>query len=65
MATAPFHEQALSALESAHQALDYATPDQVHLTAMGGGAKIVEKLSGTTEKAESAESKGQRQAAAI
>jgi len=32
-----------------HQALDYKTPDEVYKTAMGGGAKIVDKFNGTGE----------------
>jgi hypothetical protein len=30
-------------------ALDYKTPDEVYITTKGGGAKIVDKFSGTTE----------------
>ena len=30
--------------ERKHQALDYSTPDEVYRTAMGGGAKIVDKF---------------------
>ena len=35
--------------ERGHQALDYKTPDEVYKTAIGGGAKIVDKLNGTAE----------------
>ncbi len=31
-------------MERKHQALDYSTPDEVYRTAMGGGAKIVDKF---------------------
>lgn len=51
--------------ERHHQALDYATPDQVYLAATGGGAKIVDRFGGPKEKAEPAEDLGQRQTAAI
>lgn len=51
--------------ERHHQALDYATPDQVYVAAAGGGAKIVDKFGGRNANSESTEDMGQRQSAAI
>lgn len=50
--------------ERHHQSLGYATPDQVYLSAAGGGAKIADKFGGGGKSAEAAEDVGQRQSAA-
>ena len=36
-----------------HQSLDYKTPDEVYKTAIGGGAKIVDKFNDTGEASDS------------
>ena len=53
--------------ERLHQALDYVTPSIVYKTAMGGGAKIVDKFSDTqtTPSAPAEEKMGQRHSAVV
>jgi putative transposase len=40
-----------------HQSLEYRTPDEVYLTASGGGAKIVDKYSKTEKISSEIETK--------
>jgi putative transposase len=47
-----------------HQSLGYKTPNTVYKTAVGGGAKIVDKF-GEKEKQSSAKNLGQRQPAVV
>lgn len=51
--------------ERTHQSLDYRTPDEVYLTASGGGASIVDKFSEREKSCSETETKpGQRRSAA-
>jgi putative transposase len=50
--------------ERPHQALDYATPDRVYRTGVGGGALIVDKFGNADQEREKDGSTGQRRAAA-
>jgi putative transposase len=51
--------------ERMHQSLGYATPNTVYLTATGGGAKIVDRFSGTQKTSASTEELGQRHPAVM
>jgi putative transposase len=52
-------------MERSHQSLDYRTPDEVYQTALGGGARIVDKFSERdTSRPETEVKSGQRRSAA-
>jgi putative transposase len=51
--------------ERLHQALGYTTPNKVYQTAKGGGAKIVDRFSGTQKTSASTEELGQRHPAVM
>jgi putative transposase len=51
--------------ERRHQSLGYATPNEVYLTATGGGAKIIDKFNNARVVTLPAEELGQRQPAAV
>jgi putative transposase len=51
--------------ERLHQSLGYTTPNMVYQTAKGGGAKIVDRFSGTQKVSSTSEELGQRHPAAM
>ena len=51
--------------ERLHQALGYNTPNKVYQTAKGGGAKIVDRFSGTQKVSSTSEELGQRHPAVM